>query len=192
MLARLSTIIDGPPNLDINFKAVISDLEALTDHDPNNLIWQRTLMRAYIDYYFHIEDADIQDSMKIKIKEMNTKLLTQLEDKNILEIFFAELIGGQGVSDSWWTVIPEGSEERAIISSELLRFNTESLEQEDVEKYAKIVIGYYQGNFNSIEHKAIQRLIEAHLVLGECGAASKKVIILKKRGYKAPNLSDCL
>jgi len=191
---RLSTLIAGHENLNMDFMTVISDLEVLTDHDPNNLLWQRTLLRAYIDYYFYSDDVVLRNKLRAKIMNLKTMFLLKLEDKNILEIFYTELIEDNKISETyqfWGAHFPKSSEENAIISSELINSNTEFLNNYNLEKYANVIIDHYQKNFNSIEPKAIQRLVKAHLVLGQCEAASKKARALIKRGYKAPNLSVC-
>lgn len=198
LYTRLAALKLNGENVNKDFGGVIEGLTDLTRHDPENITWQLTLIRIYIDYYFYTESEITKNNLINKIKALPSVILNSDKKSKRLEFFYTDLIQSKHANsinanpqhisnliERWNTAFPEGSEDNWIVQSELMNFNEMS------KLSAAQVTDFYSTDFNSIEPRYIQRLITAHLILGQCSAAIQKAKVLESRGYKSPSLLTC-
>ena len=192
--ARLTSLDIRDLGVTSEFEDIITELEIIYRNDPNNTTWQTTLLRAYLDYYFYTKDSKIKNRLISDIIVLKSEYIKNIGDKKTLELFYSDLVLYNNRLKQkempqelieWQTIFPDDKEENWYVHSELMPFtNTPNL-------FAKKIIYFHAEDFKKIEPDKIQRLVEAHLLLGECEAVLKKSAHLNARGYKAPEVSGC-
>jgi len=189
--ARLASLKPNSENMSADFELVINGLEALTGHDPENIQWQLMFLRACVDYYFYTDAKGEKDKLIEKIRTLQTSILKIGAYSTRLELFYADVVKYEqnyqnpSVFSKWQDNYPEGTKEHFLIHAKLMTLDNAEA------SLARKVVSYHPKSSVALTAVAMNFLIEAHLILGNCQTASDKAKALKRRGYKAPNMETC-